>query len=144
MWCTYSTICWSNPNFFFEYFSCFWKVFCFEKFHKNPKNLQLCFWPLTHQSWAYPKGTHDSLASGMSSRKKYLELFPKSRLLAAHSRVARPSRSIRDSLASGSPSREKDLENFFKIWIQGILVTHSRVSWVVKNVCFSKVGLKIR
>ena len=69
-------------------------------------------------------------------------------ILATHSRVASSTRGFCDSLASESPSREKDLEKFFKIWIQGILATHlatySQVSWVAKNACFAKIGLKIR
>ena len=43
MCCTYSIICWLNTKRFLSIFSCFWKVFCFEKFQKIQNFLQLCF-----------------------------------------------------------------------------------------------------
>ena len=109
----------------FEYFSCFWKVFCFENFHKNPKIFNSAFWRLTCKSRVFkaPVATllrmaSDSLESKSSSHKKHLENFSKSgfcTFLVTHSRVTSSSKSVRDSLLSGSSSHKKDLEKFFKI-----------------------------
>ena len=70
----------------FEYFSCFWKVFCF---CKNFKNSIALFWRLGHGSVQlhapsrehHSENIHDSLASQSPSREKYLENFSKSRFL---------------------------------------------------------------
>ena len=42
-----------KPKMIFEYFSCFWKVFCFKKIHKNPKIFNPTFWRLTRESRVY-------------------------------------------------------------------------------------------
>ena len=68
----------------FEYFSCFWKAFCFKIFHKNPKISTLPFGDslANHVSHMAPvarlhRSVRDSLASKTFSREKYLEIFSK-------------------------------------------------------------------
>ena len=107
-----------KPKKIFEYFSCFWKVFCFEKFHKNPKIFtreSRVFKALVASS---SKMVRNSLASKSSSSEKDLENFSKFGFYTfwwLNSQVTSSSRGICNSLASESPSCEKDLENFFKI-----------------------------
>ena len=71
-----------------EYFSCFWKVFCFENFQKkkNSKIFNPAFWQLTYESQVFkaqapslPKVVRDSLTSRRSRYGKHLEIFSKSR-----------------------------------------------------------------
>ena len=71
--------------FFFECFSCFWKVLLFWKNIKNFKNCATLFWQLASrvkpvaspQSGAYIEGFHDSLVGYNPSREKDLEIFSK-------------------------------------------------------------------
>ena len=37
----------------FEYFSCFWKVFFYKNFHKNPNIFNSAFWRLTSESQVF-------------------------------------------------------------------------------------------
>ena len=116
----------------FKCFSCFWKVFWFEKFSQKSKNLQLCIFALTHESCLSrelsrenpqdlfckilkTRGVRDSLANGLLSHEKDLEKFSKfsEKLIFQFSNLWH-SRLIRDYLASVSPSRKKDLEFFFQ------------------------------
>ena len=139
----------------FEYFSCFWKVFCF---CKNFKNSIALFWRLGHGSVQlhapsrehHSENIHDSLASQSPSREKYLENFSKSGFLGfswlsgwklqswgLH-------RNFRNFLTSGTSSCEKHLDKFFKNFLLGVsrlvLATCLRLNSVAKNVCFAFLG----
>ena len=51
MWCTYSSICWSNSKRFLSILVVFGKYFNLKKFHKYPKICNFAFWQFTHKSW---------------------------------------------------------------------------------------------
>ena len=72
-------LCWSNTKFFFECFSCFWKVFCF---CKNVKNSVALFWRLScglvqlHVLVVSPYRDFSRLIGGsMSQSWKILRIF---------------------------------------------------------------------
>ena len=135
-----------KSQFFFECFSCFWKVLCF---YKNSKTTLPCSGDsVTSRTSHMPQSrvhhrdfswlTGDSLAGKCFSRDKDLEYFSKiwnfmlfrgSGWWLVHgwkvqSRgVHRDFRgSVHDYLASGTSSREKHLENFFKSFLSSVLV----------------------
>ena len=73
----------------FEFFNCFWKVFCFRKNCQKFQKLCALFWRLglgSVQSLApchehHSENIRDSLVGQSSSREKYLESFSKSGFL---------------------------------------------------------------
>ena len=104
----------------FEYFRCFWKVFCFYKKLKIFKNSVALFWLLSRGSSKSHASTASScvnfgdlFVSEGSSCKGYTEIFP-----AWLTLVGRPS------------SHEKHLENFsqFCLWVFLWLFTFSQLN----------------
>ena len=143
----------------FEYFSCFWKVFCFENFQRIQKFLQLYFGDLLAGQATCKLSLKLLRLSGESvhqSRKILRKYFKISGFLAFSllslvtcSQVKAPvmilHRRIRDSprnlIVSGPSNREKHLEKIFKILFKGfwqlILATCSRVNPVTKILFFA-------
>ena len=107
MWCTDSSIYWSNPKRFLSVVVVFEKYFDLKIFTKIQTFVTLHF--------------HDLLASGLLSHKKRLRKIFKSFKKIDFSIFfnSRHSRLTHNWLASVSPSCKKDLENFFKMWFKG-------------------------
>ena len=95
MWCTYSSICWSNPKRFLSILVVFGKCFVLKNFQKKKIQIffQLCL-----------LATHSWVASFQGT-------------------IAKLPKMVRDSLASRTSSHEKHLENFSKIWVFDFLAT---------------------
>ena len=147
---------------FFEYFSCFWKLFLFWKFSEIQKFSTLLFGDslTSHANRDAPiaslhKRFRDSLVSETSSHEKYLQKLSKIMgfyhfrdYFESRRPVTRVLREVCNSLASGCPNCEKDLDKIFKILYKGfwrlILATCLRVIWVAKNMCFAQIRLNLR
>ena len=118
-----------KPKKIFEYCSCFWKVFCFEKFQKKSINFSTLPFGDSLVSHEFSRLSRKFTLNGPRlfgesdlSREKHLNFFSKIWVfdfLATHSQVASSSKGIRNSLASRNPSCEKDLEKIFKILFKG-------------------------
>ena len=138
----------------FEYFSYFWKVFCFCKNVKNLKNSVALFWRLSrglvqsHVPVASPYRNFSRLTGGsMSQSQKILRIFFKIwvfnvshdsdwRLVCGWKLQSRGLHKnfrgfLRDFPASGTFSCEKHWDKFFKNFISG-------VSWLVLVNCFNR------
>ena len=103
LFCTYSSICWSNTKIFLSILIVFGKRFCFEKFQKIQKIFNSTFWRLTHKSWVsrpQSRGYTEVFVTLWRARlpvaKKHLENF--SKILGFWL--------FGDSFTSGSSSRE--------------------------------------
>ena len=134
MCCTYSIICWLNTKRFLSIFSCFWKVFCFEKFQKIQNFLQLCFGnsltghAIHELTQKLSRLSSEWVSQSWKTFRKFFKIFgfffSFSQLILAiclwvEAPIASLHRRLRDSLAGGPSSREKDLYKIFKILFKG-------------------------